>query len=98
MVKRLGKAFRGHRAAGIILAVLFVSVILLIGFFHTEKTFKPNPNCPACNLQVSSLGTFEASPAVVPQIRLLECVEPVRMVLDGRLVSRDLVSRAPPRG
>lgn len=98
MVSRLDKAFRGHKAAGIVLAVMFVSVTLLIGFFHTEKTFKPNPNCPACNLQVSSLGTFEASPAVVPQIHLLDCVEPAKIVLDSRLVSCDLVSRAPPRG
>jgi len=36
---------------------LFLSITLFVNFFHTEKTVKDNPFCPACHFQSSSFTT-----------------------------------------
>lgn len=38
---------------------VFLVVTLFINFFHTEKNFARDDNCPACNFQRSSLTTTQ---------------------------------------
>ncbi len=84
--------------AGLLLAAVFISVTLFIGFFHTEKTIRPNSACPACQLQVSSLATCASQPAVVPDIRPIGRPVVKDIIHDGLLIAQDRTSRAPPRG
>lgn len=87
-----------RKLTGLFLIALFVPVALFIGFFHTEKTPGPNPNCPACQFQLSSIATCEIQAAVVPQIHLLEDLAVLEFILEHRIFARDLLSRGPPLG
>lgn len=79
-----------------LLSILFISVVLA-DFQHTEKTCKPDPNCPACGFQNSSLTVAAILFFHLPGLRFLAFIEPgwVPAEIDSALVLRS--SRAPPQ-
>lgn len=40
-------------------ALLFLVVVSIAGFFHTETDGQFDPSCPICQLQASSIGTHQ---------------------------------------
>ncbi|MDD8026102.1 MAG: hypothetical protein PHI34_06290 [Acidobacteriota bacterium] len=79
-----------------LLLALFVSVAIA-DFRHTEKTCKPDPNCPACQFQSSSLTVSTIDFFVPPALPFFAYLESTRVQdeVDSALVSR--TSRAPPQ-
>ena len=59
------------------LIVLFVAITSFIGYFHTETSPKPNPTCPACQLQQSALGALASPVFQLPPLVEIVRVEPV---------------------
>jgi hypothetical protein len=80
----------------LLLAMLFVSVVLA-DFQHTEKTCKPDPTCPACGFQNSSLTVSTILFFELPGLRFLAFIETGRIPakIDSAFVLRS--SRAPPQ-
>jgi hypothetical protein len=87
-----------RKLAGSVLIVLFVAITAFIGFFHTETTPKPNPACPACQLQASSLAVHEIDCSGNPELQFFAYVVAVVHSDYDQLVSPDLPNRSPPRG
>jgi len=77
---------------------LFVAMTTFVGFFHTEKSPKPSPSCPACQLQASSLAVHEIDCPGNLQLHFFDNVVAFEHFDYKRLVSPDLSTRSPPRG
>lgn len=61
------------------LALLFVflSIILVANFFHTEKYINNNKFCPVCHFQNSALSTCQINFFYLSQLSLLEILKTV---------------------
>jgi hypothetical protein len=79
-----------------VIFVFFLAVTLLIDFFHTEKTLRENPSCPACHFQNSSLATQTDHCLYQPHIDFVEVIEAFRVFSYERLIPVDLSPRGPP--
>ena len=86
-----------RRLAIVVILAFFVPLTLLIDFAHTEKTPKPNPACPACQFQSSSITTQAVPCFVLPQISFVEIVEPAAVRVYRYLAAFGLPSRGPPQ-
>ncbi len=77
--------------------LVFLASTVLAGFLHTERTCKPDPNCPACQFQSSSLSVSTIHFFIVPEPAFIACIEPALSpsIVDSAGVSR--ASRAPPQ-
>gem|GEM_PF-1369908 len=75
---------------------VFLATILLVNFFHTEKSPFPSSSCPACHLQQTSLATGVALVLYVPQLLLLEILPIPECSIEISALAIDLVTRSPP--
>ncbi len=87
-----------RKLAGTVLIALFVAITAFVGFFHTETSPKPNPTCPACQLQASSLAVHEVECSGNPELHFFEYVVALAYSDYDQLVYPGLPNRGPPRG
>jgi len=55
--------------------IVFFSLTVSIGFFHTEKTIVPSPSCPACHFQGTALAVHIIDFFQQPEIRFIEVLK-----------------------
>jgi hypothetical protein len=75
---------------------LFLFSVSLINFFHTEKTYQEDKNCPACNFLNSSLATSQIHFFSLPPLALSVFVKLIPSFEYNYLFSHDPSSRSPP--
>ena len=62
---------RGQKLSNLLFLFVFLIITVFINFFHTEKAFAKDDNCPACNFQNSSLTTSQINFFYLPTVILL---------------------------
>jgi len=76
---------------------LFISLVLFINFFHTEKTIKKSDSCPACHFQSSSITTHTINFFVHPQLSFLAILKVFESFNFETFFSINLSPRGPPQ-
>jgi hypothetical protein len=81
-----------------LVVLLYTSLVLFVGFLHTEKGPNEDKNCPACNFMRSAIGS-SPPPAYIPAVLFtVERTEYDRPIIAKRVAVTLFVSRAPPLG
>jgi hypothetical protein len=81
-----------------LVVLLYASLVLFVGFLHTEKSLNEDKNCPACKFMRSAIGA-SPPPAYIPAVLFsAERTEQDRPIIAKQVAVAEFASRAPPLG
>jgi len=78
--------------------IIFLSLILFINFFHTDKTLTCNNSCPACHFLNSAFATSQIDFFHLPQLSLLEIIQTFESFHYIQISITNPLSRSPELG
>jgi len=76
--------------------IIFLSLILSINYFHTDKTLICNNDCPACHFLNSTFTTSQINFFHHPQLSLLEIIQTFESFQYKQISLTNPLSRSPP--
>jgi hypothetical protein len=88
---------RNQKLFNLLFLFVFLIITLFINFFHTEKIFTKDDNCPACNFLHSSLTTTQINFFHLPPPSIFSILKTFESFNYTYILFIDPSSRSPPK-